>query len=123
MELLIIRGAVQFRLDPVLPVPTGTPLRLDEPLRRTVEVARANNDAYIFNHWHETVPLLPVDRHLLPMLDGTRDRDALVEELLSIAKPGVICFARDGMQLSQMRRNCAQLPPSTSTRCRDAWPR
>ena len=54
---------------------------------------------YIFNLWHETVPLSPVDRHLLPLLDGTRDRDALVEELVS-SPQGVIGFARDGEQLS-----------------------
>ena len=47
------------------------------------EVARAEGDPHIFNLWHETVPLSPVDHHLLPLLDGTRDRDALVEELLS----------------------------------------
>jgi hypothetical protein len=59
MGVLIVQGQVRYRLDPVLPDRVNTsPLRLDEPLRRMAELTR------------------------LPLLDGTRDRDALVEALL-----------------------------------------
>ena len=100
LELLVIGGAALFRLDPILPEPAGTPPRLNEPLRRMAEVARAENDAYFFNLWHETVPLSPLDRQLLPLLDGTRDRGALIGELFSLAKAGVISFERDGWILA-----------------------
>jgi len=48
-------------------------------------VEQVERDASTFNPWHETLLLSPVDRHLLPLLDGTRDRDALVAALLEIA--------------------------------------
>ena len=50
----------------------------------------------IFNVWHEMWPLSPVDGHLLSLLDGSRDRDALLEALLAIARKDLIRFERDG---------------------------
>jgi methyltransferase-like protein len=46
------------------------------------ELARGNANAWTVNIWHETLRLWPVDGHLLPLLDGGHDRDALVEALL-----------------------------------------
>ena len=40
--------------------------------------------------------LSAADRHLLPLLDGTRDRDALMEALLPVTREGMIQFERDG---------------------------
>ena len=45
-----------------------------------------------FNLWHETVWLSVVDLHVLPLLGGTRDREALVDELLSFVRDGLITF-------------------------------
>ena len=56
--------------------------------------------ASTFNLWHEMLPLSPVDGYLLSMLDGSRDRDALVEALLAIARRDVIRFERDGERVS-----------------------
>jgi hypothetical protein len=42
----------------------------------------------------------PVDRHLLPLLDGTRDRDALLDALLAIDQESPIELERDGEQPS-----------------------
>jgi methyltransferase-like protein len=42
------------------------------------------------------LPLSPVDGYLLSLLDGSRDRDALVEALLAIARKDLIRFERDG---------------------------
>lgn len=100
LDLLVLSGSARFRLDPLLPPREGTPLRLDGAIRRMAEVALADDDPYIFNLWHETVRVAPVDQQLLPLLDGTRDRDALVEALLTLVRQGVIWFARDGEQLS-----------------------
>jgi methyltransferase-like protein len=41
-----------------------------------------------------------VDRHLLPLLDGTRDRNALVEALLAIDRENPLRIERDGKQVS-----------------------
>jgi methyltransferase-like protein len=64
------------------------------------ELTREKIDASTFNLWHETHFLSPVDRHLLPLLDGTRDRSALVEALLEIAREDPMPIERDGKQLS-----------------------
>ncbi|WP_319450048.1 MULTISPECIES: methyltransferase regulatory domain-containing protein [unclassified Mycobacterium] len=83
MGVLIVQGVARFRLDPVLPECSPARLSLDEPARRMVELTRRQSEPSTFNLWHETVPLTPLDTHLLPLLDGTRDRDALVEALLT----------------------------------------
>jgi len=101
LEALIIRGMVRYRLDPVYPEPARTPLRLPESTRRMAELVRGDEDPYIFNVWHEGVLLPPVDRHLLPLLDGTRDREALVQKLLPLLLKDVIRFYRDGRHVTE----------------------
>jgi len=98
MGVLILQGQARCRLDPVLPEATPTPLRLEETARRMAELTGGKIDASTFNVWHETHFLSPVDRHLLPLLDGTRDRGALVEALLEIAREDPIPI--DGKQLT-----------------------
>ena len=101
LELLIVRGQARYRLDPVLP----------EPFVHAAAAGRTGQadggtdhagmpTAFTFNPWHETLLLYRLDRHLLPLLDGTRDRDALVEALLAIARQDLISFERDGERLS-----------------------
>ena len=99
LEALIMRGMARFRLEPVMPAPTGTPLKLEEPIRRMAELVRWDRNAQVFNRWHESVQLPPVDRHLLPLLDGTRDRDALADELVALLRKDVITFERDGARI------------------------
>jgi hypothetical protein len=43
---------------------------------------------------------MPVDRHLLALLDGTRDRNALLEELVAIAGEHPLLVERDCEQVS-----------------------
>ena len=100
MEVLIAQGQVQYRLDPIVPEPAAAPLRLDRPVRRMAELTRGERDASIFNLWHEPLLPSPVDRHLLPLLDGTRDRDALLDALLAIDQESPIELERDGEQAS-----------------------
>jgi len=82
MGVLILQGQARYRLHPVSPEPTSAPLRLNEIARRMVELTGDDSQASTFNIWNETHMLSPLDRHLLPLLDGTRDRDALLEALL-----------------------------------------
>jgi methyltransferase-like protein/2-polyprenyl-3-methyl-5-hydroxy-6-metoxy-1,4-benzoquinol methylase len=100
MEVLILQGQARFRLDPVLPESAQAPLRLGETARRMAELTRGENDASTFNPWHETLILSPVDSHLLPLLDGTRDRSALLEALLTIDRENPLRIERDGKQVS-----------------------
>jgi methyltransferase-like protein len=96
IQVLVLQGQARFRLDPVLPEPSSAPLRLFEPIRRMAELTREESGASIFNLWHETLLLSPVDRHLLPLLDGTRDRDDLLDALLACDRDTPIDIARDG---------------------------
>jgi methyltransferase-like protein/2-polyprenyl-3-methyl-5-hydroxy-6-metoxy-1,4-benzoquinol methylase len=95
MEVLITRGLARYRLDPVCPRPTSTPVRLDESVRRTAELIRDDGEAFVFNHWHESVPLSALDRHLLPLLDGNHDRDALLDAMVDLVRQNVIRIERD----------------------------
>jgi len=97
LEVIVMRGMARYRLDPVLPELAHTPIRLDEPTRR---MAALPNVDYVANVWHEDVALSVVDKHLLPLLDGSRDDDDLKEELLFVALADVIRFERDGMHLT-----------------------
>jgi SAM-dependent methyltransferase len=96
LESLIRSGQVLYRLDPVAPAPSPKPWLLDETARRMAELTRDEDDAATFNVWHETLLLSPVDRHLLPLLDGTRDRDDLVAALVQVAARKLISVQRDG---------------------------
>jgi SAM-dependent methyltransferase len=98
MGVLIVQGQVRYRLDPVLPEPTSAAsLRLDEPLRRMAELTCSDGDASIFNLWHEPLIPSPVDRHLLPLLDGTRGRDALLQAILRIDRDDPIGIEREAL--------------------------
>jgi methyltransferase-like protein/2-polyprenyl-3-methyl-5-hydroxy-6-metoxy-1,4-benzoquinol methylase len=96
IQVLVLQGQARFRLDPVSPEPSSAPLRLLEPIRRMAEITREDSGASIFNLWHETLLLSPVDRHLLPLLDGTRDRDALLDALLAVDSTSPIPIEQDG---------------------------
>jgi methyltransferase-like protein len=62
------------------------------------ELTREDVEAYVFNYWHELLPLSPVDRYLLPLLDGRRDRQALVDALVDVVGQDLIRIDRDDGQ-------------------------
>jgi methyltransferase-like protein len=82
-RVLVMQGQAHYRLDPVRPEPMGAKPRIDEYARRAAELTADSDDAATFNRWHETVPLEPLDRQLLPLLDGSRDDDQLIAALLA----------------------------------------
>ena len=100
MGVLILQGQARYRLHPVSPEPVPVPLRLDETVRRMVELTGDEGQASTFNVWHETHVLSALDRHLLPLLDGTRDRDALLDALLAALRDNPLPIERDGKQVS-----------------------
>jgi methyltransferase-like protein len=101
VEVLILQGQARFRLDPVVIEPAQEPLRLDVTARRMAELTRSERDACTFNLWHETLMLSSMDRHLLPLLNGTRDRNALVEALVATDRENPIRIERDGKPVSR----------------------
>jgi hypothetical protein len=99
VEVLVMQGLARYRLDPVFPQSVCAPVRLNEAARRMAELTRDDDEAFIFNQWHESLPLAPLDRHLLPLLDGNRDRDALVDALVDLYRQNVIRIDRDDEEL------------------------
>jgi methyltransferase-like protein len=99
LELLVIRGQLRSRLEPVQSRPDAV-LRLPDSVRGLAKATQADPDACTFNAWHEIVPLTPFDRYLLPLLDGTRGRRALIEAMLNHARRHEIWFERSGRRLT-----------------------
>jgi methyltransferase-like protein/SAM-dependent methyltransferase len=58
---------------------------------------------------HRLVALTPFDRHLLPLLDGTRDRPALLRGLLDLFRRGDLRIAQEEQPLSDLERAAAIL--------------
>lgn len=52
------------------------------------------------NRRHEVVRLNELDRHLIPLLDGTNDASALADKLAVIAKTGAINVNKEGQPLT-----------------------
>jgi methyltransferase-like protein len=52
------------------------------------------------NRRHEVVRLSELDRHLFPLLDGTRDAAALADKLTDVALAGAITVNREGSPLT-----------------------
>ena len=52
---------------------------------------------------HEVVRLSDLDRHLIPMLDGTNDREMLVDKLTDLAKSGALNIQKDGITLYETK--------------------
>ena len=101
MGALIMQGQARYRLEPVTLEPAAPgPLRIDESARRMAQFTSRRGDATTFNRWHETLELSPLDSRLLPLLDGTRDHDALVAAL-----PGLLAEDLDGLpeRLAEMK--------------------
>ncbi|WP_140689056.1 class I SAM-dependent methyltransferase [Mycolicibacterium hodleri] len=97
LGVLIAQGQARYRLDPVLPEQSSVDLlSVDTTTRRLAELTRDQDDASIFNFWHEALLLSPVDRHLVPLLDGTRDRTALLDALTAIVGERSLQIERHG---------------------------
>ena len=99
LEHLIMIGQIRFRLEPVRLQAISTTLRLEDAARVMPELGRPE-EAYTFNAWHEELQLSPVDRFLVPLLDGTHSRDDLVDAIVVLARQDVIRYERDGRRIT-----------------------
>ncbi|OWK43557.1 methyltransferase regulatory domain-containing protein [Fimbriiglobus ruber] len=60
---------------------------------------QAERQPTVTNRRHEAVRMNDLDRHLLPLLDGTNDRPALIQKLTKIATGGLMNVQKDGVTL------------------------
>lgn len=106
LALLILQGTAQFRLDPVV----GPP-RLDETARRMAAATATGEQPATFNLWHETLVLSDVDRVLIPLLDGSRDREALIAALAPVLGPDAAAHLDALPQhLAELKLTSAEVP-------------
>jgi methyltransferase-like protein len=99
LELLIVQGHARIRLQPVSPAAAGTPIRLAPEIRRMAQLARQDEESLVFNPWHEILALSPVDRYLVPLLDGDHDRQALLDALLDLFRTNAIRVENSGQRV------------------------
>lgn len=100
LEHLVIRGLVKYHLTPVQLAEFSAQPTVDPQVRHMARLSQHDADASTFNQWHETVPLSVVERWLLPELDGSRDRQALADLLLTHAAQGRVSFLQQGQPVT-----------------------
>mgnify|MGYP002780844118 CR=1 FL=1 len=71
----------------------------DKPTATGHARVTAARSGTVANKRHEIVKLNDLDKQLIPLLDGTNDRAALVEKLTAVAQTGTLNVQRDGMTL------------------------
>jgi methyltransferase-like protein/2-polyprenyl-3-methyl-5-hydroxy-6-metoxy-1,4-benzoquinol methylase len=76
----------------------------ERPLASPLARWQADRQPNVTNLRHELVSLTEFDRHLLPHLDGTRDRQALVEALVERFRQGVLRITEDETPITDAAR-------------------
>jgi len=70
-----------------------------KPMALPMAQVQALRSQTVTNRRHEVVRLNDLDKHLIPLLDGTNERPALVEKLTKIAQGGQLNVQKDGLTL------------------------
>jgi methyltransferase-like protein/SAM-dependent methyltransferase len=92
---------VELRLGPPPCVPATSACPVASPLARY----QAETASRVTTLRHEVVDLNPLDRQLVRLLDGTRDRAALVEAVTELVVTGVLVVTQpDGVVLTDAAR-------------------
>jgi methyltransferase-like protein/SAM-dependent methyltransferase len=69
----------------------------ERPLASPIARYQAQTSNLVTNLWHERVLLENQPRYLLLLLDGSRDRRALVDHVANLAEQGIIAVKGDGV--------------------------
>lgn len=84
----------------------------DEAVSALDELRASYDEApFAFDHWHEAVPLSPLDGHLTPLLDGNLDRDALQEAMVDLVRLVEMKLARLGARADRVLMGRKTLNP------------
>lgn len=79
---LVLRSRVRIGAAPVCVGTTAGARPCLDPLVRRMASALGEEDTQVANAWHESVELSAAERVLYPLMDGSRDRDALIRLLV-----------------------------------------
>ncbi|MEJ8854025.1 methyltransferase regulatory domain-containing protein [Variovorax robiniae] len=113
LEELLILGAVRLRRSPFGAAATvaESPRALSAVRSLPGLALHTGPSAQACNLWHESVALSPLERCLLPLLDGGHGHAALADHLVEEARAGRIRFIKDEQPLtdeSMLREFAAQ---------------
>ncbi|HEY3289339.1 MAG TPA: methyltransferase regulatory domain-containing protein, partial [Anaerolineae bacterium] len=72
----------------------------DRPVASPIARVGAEEGTIATNLWHERVNLTPLNRQLLRLLDGTRDHNALLDSLVTLAVAEVLHLKLDGQPVT-----------------------
>jgi len=95
-----LRGTAQLHVDP----PKVAARVSERPEAGTVARMLPNADGTVTNLRHETKKLSPLRRHLLSLLDGTRDHGALLDDLCELVENGAFAVAERDEPISDPAR-------------------
>jgi hypothetical protein len=84
LEILVLRGMARMRLDAV---GSEGGLVVDPVVRQQVAALSAGQN-HIANVWHDSVDVGDLERLLFPLMDGSRDRNALVAAVADALREG-----------------------------------
>jgi methyltransferase-like protein/2-polyprenyl-3-methyl-5-hydroxy-6-metoxy-1,4-benzoquinol methylase len=96
MLICFLCGALQLHTDP----PKVAARVSERPEASKVARMLPNADGTVTNLRHEAKTLSPLRRHLLSLLDGTRDRAALLDRLCQLVESGAFVIAERGEPIS-----------------------
>jgi methyltransferase-like protein len=68
--------------------------------RMQASQATPGKQAIVTNRRHEVIRLNDLDRHLIPLLDGSNDRAGIAEKLTAVAQRGEMNVQKDGAVLT-----------------------
>jgi methyltransferase-like protein/2-polyprenyl-3-methyl-5-hydroxy-6-metoxy-1,4-benzoquinol methylase len=94
---MVIAGIIHVSSEPVTAGPAVSKKPIALPLARGDASVGAS---FTTNQRHETVTLDPAALVILPVMDGTKDHDALAVMLVAAAKAGSLNFNRDGQMIT-----------------------
>jgi methyltransferase-like protein/2-polyprenyl-3-methyl-5-hydroxy-6-metoxy-1,4-benzoquinol methylase len=80
--------------------PSMTPEVSEHPVATPVARLQAQDGSIATNLWHERVHLNPLQRFLLPLLDGAHDRVALQNHVSNLVVEGILNLQRDGQPVN-----------------------
>ena len=86
-EKLVLRGMAQIRLESVEAGTSSDRPVIDPTVGRQI-AALGLDKKHIVNVWHDSVEISGVERFLFPMMDGTRDQNALTAALAAALRDG-----------------------------------
>ncbi len=76
----------------------------ERPIASAVARYEARQGAIVANLWHERAHLTPLNRQLVQLLDGTRNRSALLDSLAALAREEKIHLKVDGQPITDEAR-------------------